>query len=132
GLVSATVGVGSLIHWGSIARSGFAFSWLTWWVGDTIGVLIATPLLSLWMAEPRASWRRRRISVAVPLISALALSIVFFMLTSAAEERWIRSEFDGRAAALADAIDARLSSYVEVMDGFPLLFDDLSRVDQDR
>src|SRR5712692_5226450 len=76
-LVSATVGVGSLVLWGTVPRLGVAFSWLTWWVGDTIGVLIVTPLLFLWMAESRASWRRRRVSVAVPLISALALSIVF-------------------------------------------------------
>src|SRR3989442_1589972 len=131
-LVSATAGVGSLILWGSVPRSGFAFSWLTWWVGDTTGVLIATPLLSLWMAEPRESWMRRRISVAMPLISALALSIVFLMLTNTAEERRIGGEFDRRAAALADAIDARLSSYVEVMEGFQWLFDDLSRLDQGR
>jgi CHASE1-domain containing sensor protein len=76
--------------------------------------------------------RRRRISVTVPLISALALFIVSFMLTSAAEERRIRSEFNRHAAALADAIDARFRSYVEVMDGFQWLFDDLSRVDEDR
>jgi PAS domain S-box-containing protein len=131
-LVCATVGVGSLVLWGNVPPLGFAFSWLTWWVGDTIGVLIATPLLILWTAEPRATWRRRRIFVAVPLLSALALSVVFFLLTSAAEERRIRSEFGGHAAALADAIDARLSSYVEVMDGFQWLFDDVSRVDHDR
>jgi len=47
-LVSATVGVGSLVFWGAVPRSAFAFSWLTWWVGDTIGVLIVTPLLFLW------------------------------------------------------------------------------------
>jgi len=94
-LVSATAGVGSLILWGSVPRSGFAFSWLTWWVGDTTGVLIATPLLSLWMAEPRESWMRRRISVAMPLISALALSIVFLMLTNTAEERRIGANSTG-------------------------------------
>jgi integral membrane sensor domain MASE1 len=42
-LVSATVGVGSLVLGGSVPPTGFGFSWLTWWVGDTIGVLIATP-----------------------------------------------------------------------------------------
>ena len=68
----------------------------------------------------------------MPLISALALSIVFLMLTNTAEERRIGGEFDRRAAALADAIDARLSSYVEVMEGFQWLFDDLSRLDQGR
>ena len=63
-LVSATAGVTTLAVSGQIPWPLFVMTWWTWWVGDTLGVLIATPLVLSWLAEPRAIWRRRRLSVA--------------------------------------------------------------------
>ena len=39
-----------------------------------LGVLIVTPPVLSWLAEPQAIWRRRRISVALPLVGVLALA----------------------------------------------------------
>ena len=74
-LVSATVGVTTLAVSGQIPWSLFVMTWWTWWVGDTLGVLIATPLVLSWLAEPRAIWHRRRLSVGLPLVVALALQL---------------------------------------------------------
>lgn|GEM_PF-2062093 len=41
-LINATWGTGSLLAVGLIQYSNAAFGWWTWWVGDTIGVLIFT------------------------------------------------------------------------------------------
>src|SRR2546430_5036837 len=72
-LVSATVGVTTLAVSGQIPWPMFVMTWWTWWIGDTLGVLIATPLVLSWLAEPRAVWRRRRLSVGLPMVGALAL-----------------------------------------------------------
>jgi integral membrane sensor domain MASE1 len=52
-LVNATIGVTTLSIGGKIPRAMSDISWWTWWVGDTIGVLIVTPLVLSWFAEPR-------------------------------------------------------------------------------
>lgn len=47
-IISATVGVGALCVGQWVPWSGFAGSWITWWVSNVAGVLIFTPLLLTW------------------------------------------------------------------------------------
>ncbi|MFG2947274.1 MASE1 domain-containing protein [Streptomyces adustus] len=44
-LISATVGVGVIVFRGGLPAADFWTVWPAWWVGDTMGVLIVTPLL---------------------------------------------------------------------------------------
>ncbi len=47
-ILSATVGTAGLLSTGMITGDNFSHTWFTWWLGDTMGVLIVTPaLLSL-------------------------------------------------------------------------------------
>ena len=98
-LVSATVGVTTLAVSGQIPWSLFVMTWWTWWVGDTLGVLIATPLVLSWLAEPRASWCRRRLSVGLPLVVALALGFVILGYTRAQEWERLRLSSSSRRRA---------------------------------
>jgi two-component sensor histidine kinase len=47
-VISATVGVGSLIWAGFADAAKFAEIWLTWWLGDVGGQLLVAPVLFLW------------------------------------------------------------------------------------
>src|SRR5262249_27066290 len=80
-MISATVGVTALAIGGLIPWGMYSIYWATWWIGDTFGVLITTPLMISWLAEPRAVWHCRRLSIALPLVGALALVIVVFAYT---------------------------------------------------
>jgi signal transduction histidine kinase/CHASE1-domain containing sensor protein len=114
-LVSATVGVTTLAVSGQIPRSLGVITWCTWWGGDTLGVFLATlPVLS-WLAEPRAIWRRRRLSVGLPLMGVLALGFVIFGYARAQEREYLRLRFERQAKSLAQAIYARLDNFVEVL-----------------
>ena len=44
-LVSATGGTTCLYLAGLVVPDGFGTAWLTWWVGDTVGLLLAGPIL---------------------------------------------------------------------------------------
>jgi len=46
--ISATIGVTSLLFGGLISISQYFLTWIPWWVGDAISVLIVTPLILLW------------------------------------------------------------------------------------
>src|SRR5579864_1428953 len=54
----------------------YPFNWWAWWVGDSIGVMVVTPLILIWVGEPRAVWRARRLAVGLPLLAAFALAMV--------------------------------------------------------
>jgi signal transduction histidine kinase/CheY-like chemotaxis protein len=55
--LSATCGVLSLTMAGRSAGPAFGQSWLTWWLGDFMGFLLAAPLL---ISVTQASWKRLR------------------------------------------------------------------------
>src|SRR5439155_3260747 len=61
-LVGATFGVTALWLGGVIQSPNYFFSWWTWWVGDTIGVLIFTPLVLVWTVRSPAAWPRRQLT----------------------------------------------------------------------
>jgi integral membrane sensor domain MASE1 len=44
-LVSATFGVSTLVVAGLIPWGNAGFSWLTWWIGDAIGVMVFAPVV---------------------------------------------------------------------------------------
>jgi PAS domain S-box-containing protein len=114
-LVSATIGVTSLLLAGAVSLSEYVFNWCTWWVGDTVGVLIAAPLALIWAGEPREIWRQRRISVALPLCFMLTAAIVIFVHVRTWEQDRIKSGFERRADELADAIKEKLDDHLDVL-----------------
>lgn len=52
-------------------------SWITWYIGDMIGVLIFTPVFMILFAKPRSLWRPRIIPILLPLC------VSFFLVTLA-------------------------------------------------
>jgi PAS domain S-box-containing protein len=114
-LVAASVGGTTLMVSGQIPWATFPLQWGTWWVGDTLGILITTPLALSWLAEPRPIWRRRRLSVALPLASALALAVGVFAYTSAQEQERQRLLFERQAAALGHIFQHSLDNYLDVL-----------------
>lgn len=55
-------------------------SWLTWYIGDSIGVLIFTPIFLIIFAEPRVLWRSRIVPILLPLcVSFLIVTISFIV-----------------------------------------------------
>jgi len=92
-LINASIGVAILTFLGSLTPAQALQSWWTWWIGDSIGIAVVSPLLFVWWAEPRGVWHRRRYSVAVPLVCVLLLSVALFGWVSRIEDARIRVEF---------------------------------------
>src|SRR5439155_1229334 len=47
--------------------------WSTWWLGDAGGALVITPLLVLWLRDPRFRWNRAQLAEAVILLTSIFL-----------------------------------------------------------
>ncbi len=114
-LVNAAISVTTLWLGGKIPWALTPLSWWTWWVGDTIGVLIVTPLVLSWVAEPRQPWRRRRLSVTLALVGAFALAVIFFVHTSGRERERVRLIFERQTETIARTLQDRLNDYLGVL-----------------
>lgn len=112
-LISPFWGVNTLFLSGVISENTYLFSMLTWWVGDTIGVLILTPLIFILFSEPKAIWRSRRINVGLPMGVMLVLIIVLFITTAKDEKVHIKSEFTKLALIVTNTVEMELEKNSE-------------------
>jgi len=78
-LISSTVGVLSLAGGGYVSWENFGYSWLTWWLGDASGVILAAPLILAWSQQPRFRSTPPRVLEATALAaSVLTMSAIVF------------------------------------------------------
>jgi diguanylate cyclase (GGDEF)-like protein/PAS domain S-box-containing protein len=76
--VSALIGATSLLHAGIISGDGYILGMISWWLGDTLGVvLLAAPCL-LWLTRPADIPKPRWVEVwLITLVTFLAGQMVF-------------------------------------------------------
>src|SRR6266446_7242782 len=59
--ISASVGSATLVL-GHLAEATHYFSiWLTWWLGDSVGALVLTPFILVWVENPNFDWTRKQL-----------------------------------------------------------------------
>jgi signal transduction histidine kinase/CheY-like chemotaxis protein len=91
GISSAVIAatVGNLVLWGHgfISLAEVPRSFVTWWLGDAFGVQTFAPLTLLALA-PNDTWKRRRLSVGIPiLLSFLMSGLVYYFVLHYEEDR---------------------------------------------
>lgn len=90
-MVSATIGVSSLLAGGVIQPSAFWMTWRAWWLGDAIGDLIVAPLLLTFPRRHEQRMPPRRLAEAVILGVLLALASVLLFEHTRNGPAWLLS-----------------------------------------
>lgn len=122
-LIAATVGV-FVLHLAEILPGNLILrTWVNWWSGDLIGILVFLPLglLSPWGAGA-LEWRGRpvtglRLASITVIATALGLSFYAWKVTSEIVFERNRIAFEELADDHARALEHRLQSYVRSLDG---------------
>ena len=71
--VAASVGATGIALAGIAPPFVYGTIWLTWWLGDTTGILLVTPLLLTWSARSQQRWEFRKHVEAVLLFVSLVV-----------------------------------------------------------
>ncbi|WP_374090352.1 ATP-binding protein [Methylomicrobium lacus] len=130
-LVAPTVGVTAMYQSGMIGATQILSPWFFWWIGDTMGVLVFTPIILIAYAEPRAVWGQRRYAVGLPLMATFVLVIILYLYVRKLEEEQHRQEFNDQTATLSQAIINRLQGDMHAIDTVRYFFYGSRRVEQD-
>ena len=81
-LTSATLSLTGLSILGVVKPHDLVTSWVSWWIGDTLGVLVVLPLMLVIAGEPHSLWRSRARPVALPMLLFFALFVAIFVRVS--------------------------------------------------
>jgi diguanylate cyclase len=110
-LVNATVSVAALFRLGVVTAAERAPNWINWWAGDTVGVLLAAPLVWIVCGRPRRLWRRRARIVALPLLLAAGVVIAAYEQTVRWEHQQYMQAYRLKAQQVADELQAGLREH---------------------
>ena len=122
-LSNATLASATLALAGVLTAAALPFAWWMWWIGDTLGVLIAAPALLTLIGRPRSAWRPRRSAVGLPLLAVTALLVVATLAVERWDEQRLRSAFEREAARAADALAARLDAPLQALQALHGVFE---------
>ena len=120
--INASFGTSLLVLAGETPLSGFAINWATWWVGDTMGGLIFTPLMLIAFGQPRTVWTPRWLTVALPLMLCFTLATTIFTHVRAADKLRKRTEFINLVDAATHSIESTLQDFAVVLSAMKGLF----------
>ena len=107
-VVSTTVATLALGVTGAVPWAQAPANWLTWWSGDTLGALIAAPLVLTLIGHPAADWRPRRRTLGLPLLLALGTVSVGVLELQRLDGLRKQALFDRDANYLATEAEERL------------------------
>ncbi|MBQ0960205.1 MASE1 domain-containing protein [Ideonella sp. 4Y11] len=128
-MVSASVAVAVLGATGAVGRDALASTWLSWWTGDALGVLLGTPIALTLVGQPAHLWRSRRLTVALPMLALVAAVATTTLLVGRGDAQRLRSAFERDATRTADVFDWGLRTplhALEAMHGLYLASDDVT------
>lgn len=91
-LISSTIGVSSLTIFHENNES-FLVDWVAWWAGDSLGTLIALPLVMSFFGKPRQIWRSRRWLMSVQILVSLLIILVLSYEIKQFEDRRLDDRF---------------------------------------
>lgn len=128
-VVNASVSVTTLWLAGLIPGTNYLFSWWTWWVGDSIGVLIFTTLILVWSLRPYAKWKRQQIMVSLPMGLMFAAVVGLFIVVSDREEARIQSEFEKSADRFNHELGKDLDVYLNTLYAIIGMYDGSDKVE---
>ncbi len=114
-IIASTVGVLALYNVGMLPWSACGYSWFTWWAGDTIGVLIFTPMMLMLFATPREAWRPRLFSVGIPMSITLAIAVIIFVASRQIETAQNRTAFERRIDGLTRSLNSKLELAINAL-----------------
>ncbi|WP_438970330.1 EAL domain-containing protein [Methylophaga sp.] len=92
-----------------------ANSFLIWWLGTAMGIVIVSPIMLSLFAHPRSSWRPRVITVSIPMIVLLALFLVMLDAARDRENDLNQTRFNASAGLVNSLIENEVAFHRSVL-----------------
>lgn len=129
-LIAPTLGILILLLSGSIGTNALVTSLSTSWVGETMGVLIFTPLVLVFAGQPRKMWKSRRHFVGFPVIVLLILVVLINRYATLNESVLTLTGYKQQVKQLNNELIDQINDYVDTNQLIKGLFDSSSEVTQ--
>ncbi len=114
-LVSALIGPLTLLSNGIITPESLPFNIFAWWIGDTIGVLLFTPLILIWSPALGMDWQRPRWFVTTGLLLVLAVVVTLLAQVNSLERKKMQARMGEQATLFTNELNTTFQLTEEIL-----------------
>lgn len=114
-LVNASISTFALNYVGLVPATNAAYTWLTWWVGDVVGVAVFTPILILLSAPFSMVSLARKAMLTAILCVVFSANVYIFAVARDADTEKRRAGFDRIVAETGSTVERSLDEYIDVL-----------------
>ena len=122
-LVSASIGMTTLWTLDVVTTANVQVGWLTWWVGDVIGVVIFAPLALIFFDHADPLWRGRKTTVALPMLLLFFITIAFYSYADFKEGERKQLKFQEVVRSIHHDLTREFQTHLEILDSLKSYFD---------
>jgi len=130
-LISSICGVSTLYFYQTIDSGEYVYSFFTWWVGDTLGVLLVVPVVMSFFAQPQKVWKTRRINIGVSMIIIYTFIVLLFSINIKQENIRVQGIFTEQVLQINNSIEKILATDTEVIYATKKLFESSEYVSEE-
>jgi len=98
-----------------IPSTEFFSHWLYWWLGDTLGVILFTPLLLIAINYRKPWWSHRIKNIVPPILTALIITLLTFFYVAENEKAHITNQLKETASPITESIKSNLNAYQKLV-----------------
>lgn len=113
-LISATISILTLTLTGQLEQNVALSHWADWYVGDTIGIFIFTPLLLIWF-YPTNAFIQRRVTVSATIILTFLFTVYLVSYEFQQENKRLELQFEKDVVAINAKIEAQLTAHLNAL-----------------
>ncbi|WP_337880993.1 ATP-binding protein [Rheinheimera sp.] len=114
-LLSASLSTLLLLYTGQISAGQLSITWLTWWIGDALGVTLFVPLVFVLLAKPRSIWQPRMLNLGLPLLISMLLVTALFSRVQQQHLDNTQQQFFEQAKQVSSSFQFRVSKVLQQM-----------------
>jgi len=120
-LISASLSIAALSFTQNINEGYEISTFLTWWIGNAFGVLIATPLF-LALFSHKNEWQQRRVSVGFSLIILMSITIIIMQDAVNREQQQLTQRLHQTNQSVNSEIENTLKQYEKNLQAINIFF----------
>lgn len=113
--IPALLSVYALVETGVIVESDFEFGFLTWWLGDCIGIVVFTPLFLTIFDPSQQSRSKRWIPLCATLTLGLTLVVFTYLFAHQRESIRLQEIIESKAETIQYSLEDYYSSHANIL-----------------
>lgn len=128
-LVACSVGVLTLVFNGYVSLDNAPYTWMNWYVGDMLGVLVFVPALIIFFSGGSVS-KERKIYTIFPLLFMFVLVVMGFFSIKAMDKGVRVADFETDVELISQEIDHNIEEHFKELYGLLALYNASDEVDR--